>query len=826
MRIKTLSVGLGVEVVKADLQRAMNDLAAVGESLRPAKIGVDGSRVDMSGVADQASNLGDELAARLGSALSSVGGGIGRTIGALAPIADRTAGAIITGFRRIDAEINFPKAQAALKRIGDVMLKLSAVDVSRGSAKGWAEIASVSIEKVRAKTASLWGPGPIQRYWKDFEERGRAARQAFKDFENVPKARVGPGFGKRIAFAPKPTNQQAIDLKNYERAVFAVARLQKAFLAAKLGADVLRAGAGLAFGVAGDAARLSITPVTMLVGTYARVSAAVQRIKNNLGVFGDVAGKSFTKIFGLGKSLAQPFANAIAPTKAFTRTVQATTGVVGGLTASVRGFGVQLLAAFGVIGVVYKTVQFFKDGVKAASDLNETVNASKQVFGNAFGDVDATVSRISSRFGILRKDQLDAASGFGSIAKGAGATEGQAANLAIAFTNLAADFASFKNLSFEDAAAKLRSGLAGESEPLRRYGALLTEDAVKAKGFAMGLGTITGAGKGAKRELSDLEKIQARAALIMDKLKDSQGDLARTSGDAANQFRKAGGGIAEFQTRIGELLLPAVKAGTVAFNEFLAITLDVFGGMQPYFTSWMESAVSAFQTVGYAVRNAGAFWEIAKLKVYEFAINAGRWIMTLPENLANFASWLGTNWLNLLTDGLNAALAVFKNFGANLKALGAALGEWLANPTGGFSVDWTPLLDGFQATAAKLPDLIRPELYSVQGEVDKIMRGIQEKEAKRVKGIAMPAQQAATQAAETAKKGTPEVKLASAVEASSKEAYSAIVKTQTANDPARDAARVAKEGVGVQKQQLGVLNKIANQLGNQEGAPVFALGPA
>ena len=58
-----------------------------------------------------------------------------------------------------------------------------------------------------------------------------------------------------------------------------------------------------------------------------------------------------------------------------------------------------------------------------------------------------------------------------------------------------------------DAFDKIRSGLAGEAEPLRPLGIMLSEDAVKVEAVAMGLTRV-------KRELTEQEKILARMSLI------------------------------------------------------------------------------------------------------------------------------------------------------------------------------------------------------------------------------------------------------------------------------------------------------------------------
>lgn len=891
MRIDTISLGLGVEVLRKDLARAADDIARMGASVKPVALDVGASSRVASDMGDQLLAVGDRLAARLAGSLGGVGGGVGGALQKLVPVADKTAGAIITGLRRIDTKVTFPHVQDALAALSKGLVDASIVGVFRktgdkaGKAfaqavKGAGDLGPIlgmvvkelqamrrefgAFAKLRSEAAAA-GPvfydlakavatvpaaaktGVFSKMWADYEAKGRAAVQVVRDFEARPVARVGPGSGRRIQMAGSaPTQEERLRAADYLGTTKALENLGKTYVRVKALAKIFGTVAGASLELASRWARLAITPVTLLGAAYIKTMAAVGRWTNVLRSFGDVAGKGFGAIFGgaktaesglndatrsaglLGKSLSL----ATAPARGVGTAMRGATGAAMGLAGAVRGVGLQIAAAFGFVGAIYKTVQFLRDGVKAASDLNESVNATKQVFGASFDAIDARAKALQKDFGVLRKSQLDAASGFGSIVKGAGGTEKQAAGLSAAFVQLAADFASFKNLSFEEAAGKLRSGLAGESEPLRQYGALITATAVEAKALDLGLGTITRSGKKNKTTFSELALVQARAALIQEKLADANGDHARTSDDAANQFRKAGGGVALFGETLGRLMLPAIKAGTIAFNDVLASVIGFVEQSEPTLRAWGESVANVFNGVGVLIRNFGAFWEIARLQVGAFAENSVRHAEAFAANLGQIGTWLGSEWLNLLKDAFNGAIALFHGLVANVQAVGDALGQWASDPFGGLQVDWKPLFAGFEAQTAKLPDLIKPALINVQGEIDRIMGDVTAKEVARIAGMAKPIADAAKAAApnaaigEAAKK--PELKLASAVEAGSKEAYTSIITNRAGDGANRDAAKTAKQGVDVAKKQLGVLNKIEAKVGAGAlaGLTAFDMGAA
>src|SRR2546423_392990 len=80
----------------------------------------------------------------------------------------------------------------------------------------------------------------------------------------------------------------------------------------------------------------------------------------------------------------------------------------------------------------------------------------------------------------------------------------------------------------------LRAGVVGESEPMRRFGVLLSEAAVKAEAARLGIARV-----GA--ELTEGQKVQARSSLIIAGMADASGDLVRTQDSVANRLREIKG---------------------------------------------------------------------------------------------------------------------------------------------------------------------------------------------------------------------------------------------------------------------------------------------
>jgi hypothetical protein len=187
----------------------------------------------------------------------------------------------------------------------------------------------------------------------------------------------------------------------------------------------------------------------------------------------------------------------------------------------------------------------------AASDAAELQQSFDQTFGSMSAAMNKWAEDTGNAMGRSTQEMQKAANTFGIFFNAAGATDEKAAEMSQTFSKLAQDLGSFYNVDTDTAIEKLRSGLSGESEPMRDFGVFLNEAAVKAKAMELGL---TGVGN----ELTDQEKILARYAIIMEQTTNAQGDVARTSQGTANQMRASKAAFEELQVVVGTKLLPVL----------------------------------------------------------------------------------------------------------------------------------------------------------------------------------------------------------------------------------------------------------------------------
>jgi hypothetical protein len=313
-----------------------------------------------------------------------------------------------------------------------------------------------------------------------------------------------------------------------------------------------------------------------------------------------------------------------------------TSGLVAGADAAVslaaglaRAAG-QAAALGAVVGAGIAVVGIVK-ATKAASDLTEQTSKAGAVFGSSASTITDEADRMAARFGVAKKEFIEGATSLGQLGKAATGSAAKGAEFGARFAKLAIDLASFNNVPIEEALVNLRSGLAGEAEPLRRFGVFLNEAAVEQE--AMRLGLVR-----SKSELTDYIKIQARASLILKQTTDQQGDQERTFGQFAAQLKAVAGRVENLFADLGKAIEPATSAVTVLANSALAALGDAFARNRAALGDWAKDAASG-----------------TGLIVEAFA-RVGEGIGALADGL----QWATRGWLVLKVEALAAYGAIVK----------------------------------------------------------------------------------------------------------------------------------------------------------------------
>lgn len=235
----------------------------------------------------------------------------------------------------------------------------------------------------------------------------------------------------------------------------------------------------------------------------------------------------------------------------------------GGLGGALGDVG-KIAGGFVIAQGITKLPGMLSNSVEAGSNLEESLNAVNQIFGDNAGDILEWGENTANSFGLSQRAFNDLAVPLGAGLKNAGLDMDAVTGTTIDLTERAADMASVFNTDVDEALAAIQAGLRGEADPLERYGVGLSAAAVEAEALAM-------TGKEFADELTNEEKALARVNLIMRQTEDVAGDFTNTSDGAANSARVAAARQEELAATIGQKLLPVQQAITAAKLQFMEL---------------------------------------------------------------------------------------------------------------------------------------------------------------------------------------------------------------------------------------------------------------
>lgn len=408
-------------------------------------------------------------------------------------------------------------------------------------------------------------------------------------------------------------------------------------------------------------------------------------------------------------------------------------------------------AAFASVGVAAGAFAF--KAIQGASDLNEQVSKTGVVFGDAAKIVTGGADQMAKSFGIPKATFIEAAGAIGLIGKASGLTQVEAAKLGTNMGKLAADASSFYNVPLPDALQAIQSGLVGEAEPLRKYGVLLSEDAVKAEALRLGLVTTAAdtskmsaaaeklslaqlkardatqkfgegsvqartaalavttaqqalekASAGVKVELTEGQKVQARTSLITKGMTDASGDLERTQGSLANRLREVQGRAMNFAAEVGTGLIPIVLTAFDTFEKWGATLSGVLMPVLKKLAGGVRAFVGAFKAGGDDVTSSGLAGKLEGFgltarhvfdTLSDVAAKVGPPLIAFGKAVGNVLGALASTIFPLLGDAVGFVAPILAEIAAiTLPAMTAALNivAPVIRSVGNFIQTWeTPL---------------------------------------------------------------------------------------------------------------------------------------
>jgi len=355
----------------------------------------------------------------------------------------------------------------------------------------------------------------------------------------------------------------------------------------------------------------------------------------------------------------------------------------------------QKVAAVGAVAIGAVSAASFI-AVQKASDLNETISKSQQIFGDASREIRKFADDAASSLGQTKQQAIDAAATFGIFGKSAGLSGQALADFSTKFVTLASDLSSFNNTSPEEAIQAIGAALRGEAEPIRSFGVLMNDAALKQVALEMGIYSGNGA-------LTAQQKVLASSELLFKQTSDAQGDFERTSGGLANQQKILKASLDNITTTIGTLLLPVFVNVVTFINKYIIPAFTAFADHvgKDGLVGALGFAMNTFGDFGFTVIDTA---EMMTMSMLEF-------LKTVLEVARNIA----------LTVGVTAALT--GNVGLTLKSVAASKALGYAQDYVNGALAKTPgIFDSIRIAMVRAQVVSQNTLPSIIGTADALER--------------------------------------------------------------------------------------------------------
>lgn len=231
--------------------------------------------------------------------------------------------------------------------------------------------------------------------------------------------------------------------------------------------------------------------------------------------------------------------------------------------------------------------------ITKSNEYVENLNLFSVSMGQYAESAMTYANTVSDAMGIDTSDWIRNQGVFMTLATGFGVAGDRAAVMSQQLTQLGYDLSSFYNISVEEAMQKLKSGFAGELEPLRNLGYDLSQAKLEAIALSLGIDKSVSS-------MTQAEKAQLRYYAVMTQVTQVQGDMARTLNDPANQLRIFQAQLQMAARSLGNIFIPALNAVlpyAIAVAKVIRLLADAIAGLFGFtFPEMDTSAMTNLET--------------------------------------------------------------------------------------------------------------------------------------------------------------------------------------------------------------------------------------
>ncbi|MBL8815969.1 MAG: tape measure protein [Planctomyces sp.] len=179
------------------------------------------------------------------------------------------------------------------------------------------------------------------------------------------------------------------------------------------------------------------------------------------------------------------------------------------------------------------------------------------------------------------------------------------------------------------------------------------------------------------------------------------------AGSLAAMANTTGGKLAQMKNNISQALGDVMGIALEILHPFGTAMVSFTQSLRDGFTAFRGPIIYASTAVAWFFGNLvtiGKFaWATAQLGAITFFNDI---VYFFGTTIPAYLSWFGENWSQVFTDAGNVVMTVFRNMAINIGSAMAAIWDYIASGgTTELQFAFVPLLDGFKATVAELPNI-------------------------------------------------------------------------------------------------------------------------
>jgi hypothetical protein len=239
-------------------------------------------------------------------------------------------------------------------------------------------------------------------------------------------------------------------------------------------------------------------------------------------------------------------------------------------------------AALASFGIAAKAVQFGKNSIESARDLERNLFSVGTIF-DEFSPKIVQFTKDAAQLGLSQKDAAKASTFLGSVLKQSGFSMDFVTSETQKLVSLGVDLAATYGYDVQEALLGMTALFRGEYDPIEKFGVAMKQSEINAELVARKLDHLTGAERRNAEQTIRLELLYQRAA-------DATGAFGAQSGNLYVEQKKLQAQFENIQAQLGTDLLPV-------FGQLVEALVPLVDDLTPRLAQAVQDSIPVLETM-------------------------------------------------------------------------------------------------------------------------------------------------------------------------------------------------------------------------------------